>query len=525
MDACWILWVPGLPLLAATAIGSLHFLRIIVGEADESLTAQLSLAAMLFSALLVITALLANSSGWLADSQVYATWLSSGHIDIAFSIRGSGFNLGLAALFSVLLLIVTRFSVNYLHREAGFHRFFFILNLFAAAMLLLVLSGNAVFTFIGWEVAGICSYWLIAYAYDRPTAAHNATRAFVTNRVGDGGFLLGIALSLLWLESADWQIINHGATDLDKGDATLLALCFALAACAKSAQIPFTPWLARAMEGPTPSSAIFYGGVMIHAGVFLLVQLQELFNQAPLAMAVLAMVGGLTAVYGYWVGLSQTDIKSSQVYAATAQLGLMFLECGLGFWQLAGWHLCAHAVVRCYLLLAAPSILHATHGQTMLPVSPRWANCRWAFMVSLQRGWLEQAVDWMLVKPVQQLASDMRNIDEHVIDPALGVPAPAIKAISSLAEWEERKMGANLDSDDDSFARGSGLAGKLAQWTAALMNWFEYRFILRGIGRDSIRWGRRLGRRANRFEHLLLSPRYLVLFVLITLMVALGHAS
>lgn len=524
MAACWILFVPGLPMLAAVLIGGLHFLRLISGEADERLTARISLTAICISALLALTALVTTDSGPIADSLVYGTWLSSGRVNIGFSLRGSGFNVGLAALFSLLLLIVMRFSVNYLHREAGFHRFFFILNLFAAAVLLLVLSGNAVFTFIGWEVAGVCSYWLIAYAYDRPIAAHNATRAFVTNRVGDGGFLLGIALSLLWLESADWQVINQGAADLDKGDATLLALCFALAACAKSAQIPFTPWLARAMEGPTPSSAIFYGGVMIHAGVFLLIQLQTLFNQAPLAMTLLAAVGGLTTLYSYWVGLSQTDIKSSQVYATSAQLGLMFLECGLGFWQLAGWHLCAHAVVRCYLLLTAPSILHATHGQAIRPVSPRWADCRWAFMVSLQRGWLEQALDWMLVKPIQQLAKDMRDIDERIIDPALGVPAPAIKAVSSLAEWEERRMGANLDSDEDSFARGSGLAGKLAQWTASVLNWFEYRFILRGIGRDSISWGRRLGRRANRFEHLLLSPRYLVLFVLITLMVALGHA-
>lgn len=525
MDTGWILLVPALPLLAAVLIGSLHFLHLIAGEADETLSARISLTGMALSALVAFGALAADGFGWLADGHVYGNWLDSGRIGIAFSLRSTGFNLRVAALFALLLLLVMRFSVNYLHREAGFHRFFFILNLFAAAMLLLVLSGNALFTFAGWEVAGVCSYWLIAYAYDRPIAAHNATRVFVTNRIGDGGFLLGIALALLWLENSDWQIINQNAADLDRGDATLLAMCFALAAFAKSAQIPFTPWLARAMEGPTPSSAIFYGGVMIHAGVFLLIQLQPLFNQAPLAMLSLALVGALTAIYSYWVGLSQTDIKSSQVFAASAQLGLMFLECGLGFWSLAGWHLCAHAVVRCYLLLTAPSILHATHGQAIRPVSPRWANCRWAFMVSLQRGWLEPATDWMLVKPIQQLAKDMRNIDDRIIDPALGVPAPAIKAISSLAQWEERKMGANLDSDEDSFARGGGLAGKLAQWTAGLLSWFEYRFILRGIGRDSIHWGRRLGRHANHFEQLLLSPRYLILFVLITLMVALGYGA
>ncbi|MDD1622245.1 MAG: hypothetical protein LUQ11_12270 [Methylococcaceae bacterium] len=521
--AIWTVLIPLSPLLAALLVGGLNFFHIIDGESGEKATARITLLAISVSVATALGLLACDQFGKLATSYHYGDWLNSGKLAIAFKLTSGGFNLALASLFSLLLLIVMRFSVNYMHREAGFHRFFFILNLFAAAMLLLVLSGNAVFSFIGWEIAGVCSYWLIAYAYDRPVASHNATRAFVTNRVGDGGFILAIGLALAWLESADWRAINNGAADLDHGDATLLALSFALAAFAKSAQVPFTPWLARAMEGPTPSSAIFYGGVMIHAGIFLIIQLRPLFEQAPLAMWVLAVVGALTTIYSYWVGLSQTDIKSSQIFATSAQLGLMFVECGLGFWTLAAWHLGAHAVVRCYLLLTSPSILHNTRGRPTKPVSPMLANCRWGFMVSLQRGWLEAAMDWMLVKPIQQLARDMRYIDEHIVDPALGAPAPAIKAISSLVEWEEQKMGANLTSEEDRFAQGSGLAGKLAEWTAALLHWFEYRFILRGIGRDSIRLGRRLGRAANRFELLLLRPRYLALFVLITLMVALGY--
>ncbi|WP_020484011.1 proton-conducting transporter transmembrane domain-containing protein [Methylomonas sp. MK1] len=521
--AAYATLIPLFPLLAALLIGGLHFCRIIDGEAGEKTTARLALTAISLSVLTALSLLIADLSGQLPDSVSYGTWLRSGSLIIDYKLTTGGFSLALASLFSLLLLVAIRFSVNYMHRETGFHRFFFVLNLFAAAMLLLVLSGNAVFTFIAWEIAGVCSYWLIAYAYYRPIAAHNATRVFVTNRIGDGGFILAIGLALAWLENADWQTINLSAADLEPGDATLLALSFAVAAFAKSAQIPFTPWLARAMEGPTPSSAIFYGGAMIHAGVFLIIQLEPLFMQAPLAMSLLTVIGALTAIYSYWVGLSQTDIKSSQIFATSAQLGLMFVECGLGFWTLAAWHLCAHAVVRCYLLLTAPSILHNTHGQAIRPVAPALANCRWAFIASLQRGWLEPAMDWLLVKPVLRLAKDVRYIDEHIVDPALGAPAPAIKAVSSLAQWEEQKMGANLNSQEDSFAQGSGLAGKLAQWTAALLNWFEYHFILRGIGRDSIRLGRRLGQAANRFEQLLLQPRYLALFVLITLMVALGY--
>ena len=146
------------------------------------------------------------------------------------------------------------------------------------------------------------------------------------------------------------------------GEATAIALCFAVAAFAKSAQLPFTPWLARAMEGPTPSSAVFYGAVMVHAGVYLVILLRPVFEHAPLAMAVVAIVGLMTAVYGFVVGLTQTDVKSSLIFATSGQLGLMFLECGLGFWQLAGWHLCAHAVVRGYQFLTAPSLMHNMQG-------------------------------------------------------------------------------------------------------------------------------------------------------------------
>ncbi|MDD2761059.1 MAG: proton-conducting transporter membrane subunit [Methylomonas sp.] len=518
------LLMPLAPLLAALLIGGLHFFQFLRGESGEKLTSRIGLTALGLSFLSALALAGAEWAGWRPSAVYdYGQWLHSGKLNIDLALKAGGFNLLLATLFSLLLLIVMRFSVNYLHKEAGFHRFFFILSLFSSAMSLLVLSANALFTFLGWEVAGVCSYWLIAYAYDRPVAAHNAVRAFVTNRIGDGGFLLGISLALIWLESADWQAINAEAAELTRNDATLLALSFALAAFAKSAQVPFTPWLARALEGPTPSSAVFYGGVMIHAGVFLIIQLQPLFEQVPLAMLVLAGVGAITAFYGAWIALAQTDIKSSQAYAASAQLGLMFVECGLGWWTLASWHLAAHAVMRCYLLLTAPSILHATHGRPIKPVPPFLANCRWAFTFALQRGWLEPALDALLTKPTLRLARDMRTIDDRLIDPALGVPAPTMRAISSLAQWEERKMGANLDSEEDRFAQGSGLAGKLAQWSSTLMSWFEYHFILRGLGRESIRIGRRLGRAANRFEHLLQSPRYLVLFVLIVLMAALGY--
>ncbi len=523
MMAQLLVLIPLLPLLAAVLLALLQLAGRMNGDGAEKVTAAIAVSAMALSSLAASTVLIA---GWLHPERLevhhYGNWLAIGNWQIAFQLGGGLFNLSLAALFALLLLIVMRFSVNYMHREAGFHRLFALLSLLAAAMLLLVLSANAVFTFIGWEFAGLCSYSLIAYAYERPTAAHNATRVFITNRIGDGGFLLAIALAMVWLESSDWQVINQHASDLDKVDVTILALCLALAALVKSVQLPFTPWLLRAMEGPTPSSAVFYGGVMIHAGVFLLIQNQLLLQQAPLVMTLLTVSGALTALYSYWSGLSQTDIKTAQAFATSGQLGLMFISCGLGYWQLASWHLAAHAVVRCYLLLTAPSVMHNTAAQPVRPVALWLSRCRWGFLLSLQRGWLEETMDWIWVRPLSRIAKDMLSIEHKLVAPLLAAPAPLIRRIASIAEQEEQKIGARLHNDSDVFAQGSGLAGKLTQWAAAVSQRFEYQFILYGIGRDSIRFGRKLGHAANRIEQLLLQPRYITLFVLISLLIVLG---
>jgi NADH:ubiquinone oxidoreductase subunit 5 (subunit L)/multisubunit Na+/H+ antiporter MnhA subunit len=517
MDALVIL-IPLMPLLAASAVGIGHLFGIIDGESSESTTADIASWTIIMSSLLTLTLLTADILGKNTGSYSLGHWLNSDTLDIQLNFITTGFNVRLAVLFSMLLAIVTRFSIDYMHREAGYHRFFFILSLFSSAMLLLVLAGNSIGTFVGWEVAGLSSYFLIAYAYDRPIAAANATRVFVTNRIGDAGFILGASLSYVWVDSVNWSTINAQSAQLPPAEATVIALCFAVAAFAKSAQLPFTPWLARAMEGPTPSSAVFYGAVMVHAGVYLVILLRPVFEHAPLAMAVVAIAGLMTAAYSFVVGLTQTDVKSSLVFATSGQLGLMFLECGLGFWQLAGWHLCAHAVVRGYQFLTAPSLMHNMQGLNAVPTNNKVPT--WLFVASLQRFWLDQITDWALIKPVRGLAHDMTYFDDHIVDRFMGAPAPAIQTISSLAQLEEQRIGAHLDNKSDKFAQGSGLAGKLTEWTAAAVHWFEDRFVLRGIGNGTVNYGRRLGHIANRFEQSVFRPRYLVLFVFITLLVA-----
>jgi hypothetical protein len=278
------------------------------------------------------------------------------------------------------------------------------------------------------------------------------------------------------------------------------------------------------MEGPTPSSAAFYGAVMIHAGVYLMIVLEPFISQTPLVNGLLIFSGLTTGLYSYFVGLTQTDGKSSQVFSTSGQLGLMFLECGLGFWQLATWHLCAHAVVRCYLLLTAPSLIAIVKDIPIKPVAPILAKNRWLFMASLQRFWVEQISDWALVKPVQHLAHDLSYFDDNIVDKLLGVPAPAINAVSTLAQMEEFVVGARLEGasakNNNTFVSGTGLVSVLTHWVAAIIHWFEERLILQGVSKDTLHVGRELGHLANKFEIQVLRPRYLVLMVFITLLVA-----
>ncbi|HSN23531.1 MAG TPA: proton-conducting transporter membrane subunit, partial [Methylomicrobium sp.] len=512
MDSLVIL-IPLLPFCAAIVLGVGILFNCLIGERSEGLSSGIALWAVTMSGLLSLTLYGAGMLGINHGSFNLGSWLESETFSVSINFITQGIGLRLSALFGVLLVVLVRFSVNYMHREPGFHRFFFVLALFSGAMQWLVLSGNAVGTFMGWEIAGLCSYLLINYAYDRPIAAENASWVLVSNRIGDCAFIIGIGLSFAYAEDINWLKLNVLADQLSPGEATGLAFCFAVAAFAKSAQLPFTPWLLRAIEGPTPSSAIFYGSLMVHAGVFLICLLQPLFEHSAFAMGTLAVVGLATAVYSYLIGLTQTDVKSSLIAATSVQLGMMFMECGLGFWQLAGWHLCAHLIVRCYQFLAAPSLMHNVRGNPIKPVNTMLAKHYWAYTMSLQRFWLDSLSNSLLIRPIGRLSHDLRYFDDYIVDRLMGSPAPAIRAVSSLAQYEELSIGARLDNVSDQFSQGSGLAGKLAEWTSAIVHGVENRFILSGHGKNGADIGRRIGQSANRFEEYILRPRYLVLFV------------
>ncbi len=525
--------VPILPLVAALWIGLNLLLGRTQGEAGERPTSRVALVAAGGSLAAVLVLIIARWAGHWPDQVMLGHWLTSGDVRVGLNFVTDGLSLTLLILVVLACLLTTRFAVNYLHRETGFQRFFLILSLFTAAMTLLVTGGNAVLTFIGWEVAGLCSYLLIAFFQDRPVAAANATRVFVTNRVGDAGFLLGIALAFSWLGSTDWARITAGAANLSPAQAGILAGCFLLAAMTKSAQAPLAPWLARAMEGPTPSSALFYGAVMVHAGVYLVLRLQPLFEQSPVVMAVMAAVGLATALYGFLSGLAQTDIKSALIFSTSGQVGLMFLACGLGFWRLALVHLCCHAVFRGYQLLSAPSILHQLHGEHTRPAPAFLARQRGAYAAALQRFWLEELAHWSFVQPVRRLAGVLSRFDTAVVDRATGLPVPAVNALSSLAEWEERQLGAGRFMAPPGAARpypGSqgeedqGIVRRSAEWVAAAFHWVEEQLVFKAVGQGMVTTSRRLGQSLNRLERWL-RRSWVWMAVLVAMLAALAGVS
>ncbi len=510
-----------LPFLAAGVVGVGMLLGWIAGEKSESTTSAIAIGSASLSVILAFTLLVADLTGNNAGTYGMGQWLHSDLLDIEFNFITSGFNLYITVLFATLLLIATRFSVNYLHREMGFHRYFFLLSLYTAAMLLLVSAGSTVVTFIGWEIAGLCSYLLINYAYDRDVPATNAARVLITNRIGDAGFVLGIGLSFFYANSSNWADLNNMATSLGMSATTIITLCFAVAALCKSAQLPFSPWLARAMEGPTPSSAIFYGAVMIHAGVFLMIMLQPLIEQAPFTMMLLVVTGFLTAAYSFIVGWTQTDVKSSLCFAITGQIGLMFMECGLGLWELAAWHLCAHAIVRCYQVLTSPSFMANVHGSPVKKLSPHLQKIRWLYIASIQRFWLDPVTDRVLTRPIKSLGEDLSFFDDHIVNRAMGDPVGLSETISTLKQLELKIKGTETLGDiPRRFGRGNGIAGKLMEWSGSLLGWFEERLVIQAIGVNIIDLGRTLGQAANTLEQLMLKPRYLVLFVFIFLLIA-----
>jgi NADH-quinone oxidoreductase subunit L len=274
----------------------------------------------------------------------------------------------------VMILIVTGvgflihvYSTGYMAHEGGYYRFFGYLNLFMFSMLILVLANNLVMLFVGWEGVGTCSYLLIGFYFHKKSASDAGKKAFIVNRIGDAGFLLGIFLTSALLGTIRFAEIGPAlaAGHFTMGDPllTAIALLFFVGATGKSAQIPLYVWLPDAMEGPTPVSALIHAATMVTAGVYMVTRTNAIYQLAPKAMAVVALVGAVTALFAASIGVVQTDIKKVLAYSTVSQLGYMFLACGVGAFTAGIFHLMTHAFFKGLLFLAAGSVIHALSGE------------------------------------------------------------------------------------------------------------------------------------------------------------------
>ncbi|MBK9259534.1 MAG: hypothetical protein IPM54_06810 [Polyangiaceae bacterium] len=346
--------LPLLPLAASAIVG----IAAIGGRPlSERLSSRLTIGAAIlaFMCALVLFANVVMGHG--PKTILVAPWLESGSYRVPVELLVDPLSTSLALLVTGVGAIVTWFSANYMHRESGFHRFFGLMGFFLAAMLLLVMGGNLLMTFLGWEGVGLASYLLIGYHYERKAPARAGTYAFVTNRIGDGAFLCAIFAAYGEFGTLNYAEMFRRAGEANHETLAIIGFCLLVAAAAKSAQLPFSPWVARAMEGPTPSSALFYGSIMVTAGLFLALRMNPVLLLAPDVLRAMAAMGAATALYGGLVSLVQTDVKSGLIFSTVSQLGLMFLAIGLGARNIALFHLFAHALLRGAQFLQSPSTL------------------------------------------------------------------------------------------------------------------------------------------------------------------------
>ncbi|MCM2272251.1 MAG: NADH-quinone oxidoreductase subunit L [candidate division Zixibacteria bacterium] len=298
--------------------------------------------------------------------QVLFTWVPAGsfHVNIAYLLD---------PLSAVMILVVTGvgflihvYSVGYMAHDPGYGRYFAYLNLFTFSMLTLVLADNYLLMFVGWEGVGLCSYLLIGFWFEKQSASDAGKKAFIVNRIGDFGFLLGMFIIFWQVGSLDFTVVMASApTAFVAGGGLITAACLLMfvGATGKSAQIPLYVWLPDAMEGPTPVSALIHAATMVTAGVYMIARSSALFIMAPDALMVVAIVGAATALFAATIGLVQNDIKRVLAYSTVSQLGYMFLACGVAAFSAGIFHLMTHAFFKALLFLGAGSVIHAMSNE------------------------------------------------------------------------------------------------------------------------------------------------------------------
>ncbi len=384
--------IPLLPLLAFVVLS-------FAGHVLKERAHLIAVPAVWLSFLLSVLAFSEVAGGRVLEIPLY-TWAASGDLTIRLGLYVDQLTAAMLLLVTIVSGLVHVYTIGYMHGEPGYARFFANIALFTFSMLMLVMSDNFVQLFVFWEAVGLCSYLLIGHWYERHSARAAATKAFIVNRVGDFGFLLGILLVFVVFGTLQYQPVfaesaNQAGAMVDLlatfgggwevSAMTLICLLLFVGAVGKSAQVPLHVWLPDAMEGPTPISALIHAATMVTAGVFMVARLAPLYNLSPAAMAVVAIVGGLTMFVGATIALTQNDIKRVVAYSTLSQLGYMMMACGLGGYVAGIYHLLTHGAFKALLFLGCGSVILAVHHeqdmQRMGGLKDKMPVTYWTFII------------------------------------------------------------------------------------------------------------------------------------------------
>ncbi|HYG72704.1 MAG TPA: NADH-quinone oxidoreductase subunit L [Actinomycetota bacterium] len=358
IDAVWL--IPALPLAAAA-------LNLVLGKRLGRGSGWLATAAMVAAfgvAAAVLLDLVALPDEERDTAVELFRWIGAGAFSVDVNLRVDPLSMTMVMVVTGVGSLIHLYAIGYLEHEPRIGRFFAYFNLFAFFMLMLVLADNFLILYLGWEGVGLCSYLLIGFWYERPTAAAAAKKAFITTRVGDAAMMIGIVLIWVQFGSLDFAEVLGGAGGLSDGAATGISLLLLAGAVGKSAQLPLHVWLPDAMEGPTPVSALIHAATMVTAGVYLIVRSSSIFEQSSVALPVVLVIGLVSAIYAALASIGQWDIKRSLAYSTMSQIGFMFFAAGMGFYAGAMLLLVCHAFYKALLFLTSGNVMHGLEDET-----------------------------------------------------------------------------------------------------------------------------------------------------------------
>ncbi|MBM3663150.1 MAG: NADH-quinone oxidoreductase subunit L [Actinobacteria bacterium] len=361
MELIWL--IPALPVAGFVLLAALGRR---IGEPRAGAIATLAVAGSFVASVAIVFTLAQEPEGSRQITQTLWTWIPADSFQVSFGLLADELSLMMCLFITGVGALIHVYSIGYMKGDPEYARFFTYLNLFVASMLLLVLGDNLILTFLGWEGVGACSYLLISFWFTEPANATAGKKAFVTNRIGDFGYMLGTFLVFVTFGTIDFLQIDAAAPGVSSGTATVIALLFFLAATGKSAQLPLFVWLPDAMAGPTPVSALIHAATMVTSGVFLLTRLSPILEAAGWANDLIAWVGAVTALLAAGAAVAQNDIKKVLAYSTVSQLGFMFIAIGSQNYVGALFHMITHAFFKALLFLGAGAVIYSmAHEQDM----------------------------------------------------------------------------------------------------------------------------------------------------------------